>query len=371
MSGFSWIAVSATTGEPIADLPLLVVEKVKQSLGRYESAPATLPLPQAPENWDRATLQGATNMILLQDNPYDPAHGIPIWGGMVTLRTLSEGDTIPMTLATLEAYLDRRYVGDESFVQVGQNDIINTLITNYVAAGSNGGIPIRVEYVTSGAGKLRDREYKDQEDKTVYSALTDLAGILGGPEWTVGWEWQHSPERLTPVFYVGDRIGSAAQVGLGPAATFELPGSVSLLEMPQDYSNGKGANDVIATSSGQGDVRPQSPRQVIADPLRPTFEARFTPSTSITKIETLTDYAQTAVAALVDGTSSVSLSAVVGKGTPRLGVDWRIGDDVGFHIDSSVPAFPLGKAGVARAIGWELDLGATQSMTPILAGVEV
>lgn len=368
--GFSWASTAATTGLILADLDLSV-DRVKQSIGRYESATAGLPLPTAPENWERATLAGATNMILLQDNPDDPAHGIPVWGGMVTQSVPDHTDVLPMTLSTIEAYFDRRFVGNHVFTQVGQNVIVQTLVESYAAAGSNGGIPIRVQIVHGGAGMLRDREYKDQDDKTLYSVLSDLSGVIGGPEWTIGWEWQHNPERITPVLYVGDRIGNAVAPGFAPVATFELPGLVSVMSHPRDYSNGRGANDVMATSSSSGTVttRPQSPRQVFADPDRPTFEHRYSPSMSITEVATLTDYASKALAALRDGTTSVSLSAVVAKGTPQLGIDWDIGDDLGFVIHA--PAFPNGKTGIARALGWEIGLTEPQTVTPILLGEDI
>lgn len=369
MSEYSWVATEVLTGKIIADLPDLQVEKVKLSLGRYESAPATLPLPNAPENWERATLEGATNLILLADNPDDPAHGIPVWGAMVTKTDRDHTDILPMTVATVESYLDRRFVGDKVFEHVGQNDIFKYLIETHVATGSNGGLPIRVQVVNGGAGKLRDKEYKDQDDKTVYSAITDMAAIIDGFEWTIGWEWQSNPERITPVAYVGDRIGNAVTGDMKPAATFYLPGSVSSLSNPRDYSNGNGANDVMATSSGQGDIRPQSPRQTFADPQRPTFEHRFSPSTSITEIGTLTEYAEAALEVLKDGITSVGLSAATQK-APKLGVDWNIGDDIGFDI-TETPGFPNDHVGVARAIGWELELGGVEFVTPILAGEEV
>lgn len=373
--GFSWVATEVLTGAIIADLPDLDVDKVSRTLGSYTAATGTLPLPTAPPNWERATLEGATNLILLADNPDDPSHGIPIWGGMITKPVRSHGDTVPISVTTLEAYLDRRFVGDKVYTAAGQSDIIADLITSYIATGSNGGIPIRVQYATPGSGVLRDRTYKDQDDMTVYSAMQNLMGVIGGPEWTIEWEWQHSPERITPVLLVGARIGVSAPDGLGPAATFEMPGPVTQFSNPRDYSSGKGANDVMAYSSGQGDVRPQSPRQVIADPERPTFEHRYSPSSSIIDVDTLTGYAMKGVAALAGGTQSLSMSAVA-ENAPRLGVDWSIGDDIGYKIGGldengrdTVPGFPGGIEAVARAIGWELTLGNTPIITPILDGV--
>lgn len=385
MPVLSWLSVDTKTGLVIADLPDLSVGSVKSTLGRYESCTVSLPLPTAPENWERAILPLASNLILLQDN-------LPVWGGVITQQPRTHGDTLELPVATIEAYMDRRYVGDEDFVQVGQNDIVVALVNKYAAAGPNGGIPIRVQVVNGGAGKLRDRHYKDQDDKTLYSVLTDLMGVEGGPEWTIGWEWQHNPERITPVLYVGDRVGKAVTPGLAPAATFEMPGPVTRFERMLDYSAGNGANVVMATSSGQGDVRPQSTPVVAADPGRPTVEFRFTPSTSIEDSTTLDEYARAASAALATGTVSLSMSAAITvKGCPQLGVDWAIGDDIGFSIggledgplldvfgDSfretfgmptvreSVPAFPGGYRGTARCIGWELTLGNTPTITPTL-----
>lgn len=368
MSEYSWVATEVLTGEIIADLRDLQVERVKLSLGRYESATAELPLPTAPEDWERATLHGATNLILLRDNPDDPTRGIPVWGGMVSKRNRNSGDLIPMTLATLEAYFDRRYVGDEEFVQVGQNIIVKTMVEKYIATGSNGGLPIRVQIVNGGDGKLRDRTYTDTSDKSIYSVLSDLSGVEGGPEWTVGWEWQHSPERITPVLYVGDRIGNPVTEGLSANASFEIPGPVTEVSMDEDYSAGHGANDVMAVSTADGNERPQSDHIVTADPSRPTFEFRWTPSTSITSKDTLNSHASAGAVALANGQTSVSLSAT-SLAAPAVGVEWSLGDDIGYAIGSGavVPAFPGGRDGVARAIGWELTLGGSPTVTPILA----
>ena len=404
MPELTWVATDLKTGLLLADLPDLMVDSVKASLGRYESASAALPLPTAPENWQHATLEGASVLNLLSD-------GMPVWGGMVTEPNLSESDTVDLSMATLEAYLDRRYVGDETFVGVGQNVIVKTLVEKYAVIGENGGVPFRVQFTTAGNGALRDRTYMDADDKTLYSVLSDLMGVDGGPEWTVGWEWQHNPERITPVLYVGDRIGRAVPAGLGPASTFEMPGCVSSFVLARSYANGRGANSVMAVSTASADVRPQSPRQLSTDTTRPTFEYRYTPSTSITAVSTLTDHAVAALAILANGSAVIALSAEVGS-APVLGVDWSIGDDIGFSIGGleddprvryvttlsgadiftdvfhdilgfgtppivtavkvntegrdTVPAFPGGLVGIARNIGWEMTLSDTPMVTPTL-----
>ena len=398
---YSWVSVDARTGVILADLPLLDVDKIKRSISRYDSATASLPLAPPPAGWELATREGGAVMVLLGD-------ATPIWGGIVTQAPRGSGDTVEMSLATVESYFDRRYVGDVTYTQVGQNAIVADLIARYVATGPRGGLPIRAVQV-GGAGTLRDRTYTDASDKTVYSCLTELAAVDGGPEWTVEWEWQHDPERITPVLYVGARIGAAVNAGLAPVSTFDLPGCVIEATVFRDYSAGKGANVVVAVSSAVADVRPQSPAQVAADDGRPTYEHRWTPSTSITEVSTLTAHARSALATLAPGAVAVTLSANAGT-APRLGIDWVLGDDVGYALGGletdprthmvdvyddlwsdiwsdtwggtflrrekalvnpdgrdSVPAFPGGIAGAARAIGWELTLGATPIVTPILA----
>ena len=400
MTGLSWVAVDARSGIVLADLPDLDVPKVSRSICRYDSTTATLPVPTAPDGWQLATREGGAVMILLDDTQ-------PIWGGLVTQCVPGSGDTIPMSLATEESYLDRRYVGDVTYTGVGQNAIVADLIARYVATGPLGGIPIRVVQV-GGAGTLRDRSYTDASDKSIYSVLTELAGVVGGPEWTIEWEHLTSPERYCPVLYVGARIGTQVMAGMAPSAVFDLPGCITEMTNPRDYSAGKGANDVMATSSATADVRPQSPHQLAPDDGRPTYEHRFTPSTSITDVSTLTDHAQAALASLAPGASAVTLSAAV-VAAPKLGVDWQLGDDVGYQIGGleadprarwtpgfsdlfsdiftdtfgtptglmdktlvnpngrpSVPAFPNGLSGVARCVSWELTLGVTPVVTPTL-----
>jgi hypothetical protein len=212
-------------------------------------------------------------------------------------------------------------------------------------------------------------------DKTVYSALQDLMGVQGGPEWYVGWEWQTSPERITPVLYVGDRIGTAVTPGMGANATFEMPGPVSSFHMFEDFSNGKGANTIMAVSSGQGTSRPQSTLAIFADPNRPTVEFRWTPSTSISDTATLNAYANAALNQIEQGSVTLSMSAAVADpGCPQLGVDWALGDDIGYSIggldgngNDTVPAFPGGISGTGRAIGYTLTLSETSMITPVLA----
>jgi len=370
---YSWLAVEALTGVVIAELPDLDCDKVSSQIGAYTTATASLPVGtrRTPENWLRATKPGATFLVVVDDDGE-----IPVWGGLITKRTRTSGDTIALSVITAEGYLDRRYVGDETFVGADQNEIAATLVRKYAAAGSNGGVPFRVE-VVGGAGKAIDRTYADRSDKTVYSLLVELMGLENGPEWSIGWE--RVGQIYRPVFRVGTRLGSPVTAGLGPNATFEIPGPVTTVELSEDYSSGGGANDVLATSSASADERPQSPHVVTVDPERPTFELRFSPSTSIVDPATLTDHARGRAMATADGAQALSLASVT-TSAPRVGVDWNAGDDLGYVVGGLdrfdrdlVPAFPGGLTGVARAVGWELSFAsdkAPEVITPVLQDPE-
>jgi hypothetical protein len=404
--GLSWLSTEARTGRILADLPLLAVQgAVKQTIGRYESITATLPINQkdAPPDWLRATKKNAAHIILTEDNPNDAAHGTPLIGYRINRRTRTHEDFITLDLMTIESYFDRRYIRGKTYTATGQNDIIADLINSYVLEGAGGlpGIPVRVQYVTAGTGALRDHTYADQDNKTVYSAMQDIMGVIGGAEWTTGWEWQSNPERLTPVAYVGDRIGSAAGA-LGPAATFEFPSKYGTgFELIEDYSVGAGANDAMAYSTGQGTSVNQSPHSTQFDVDMPTVEYRWTPSTTISDVTTLTTYAQNAVSTMFAGSTALSMSVFV-DGAPKFGADWFLGDDIGYvlggivpdpttkiaydlFIDTftdqfgasgavlvnpfgvdSVPSVPGGLDGVARVAGWERTLDNTPIITPIL-----
>jgi hypothetical protein len=349
----SFVSVDINTGAIIADLPNLKMSgTMNQTLMRYESQTAELPLDNAPSNWETATREGSAVIVCLADDAQTP-----LWGGMVTSQEINETGGVPLGLATLEAYLDRVYVGDESFSNVDQNVIVQTLVNKYV--GRLHGIPIRVQIVGP-AGPVQSYHFADTDDKTLYSILTQLSGVVGGPEWTIGWEYASG--KYTPVLYVGNRIGVAAPAGLNPDAVFNMPGPVSKFKFVKSYASGSGANNVIATSSGMGGARPQSAPQTPATGYdgRPIFEYRFSPSTQITSTDTITAHAQRALTAMQNGSRSLTIEANRQEG-PKLVDDWNLGDDIGF--DLTCTAWPDGRAGTARAVGWQLD---DNTIIPIL-----
>lgn len=383
---FSWVACEALTGNVIADLPLFSIDACRLTLGRYETATGTMPIDdtlpegqsQVPENWLYA-IEPFSSVIILRDD----STGNAIWGGYTQNRTRTSGDTVTIPLVTAEGYLDRVYVGDSTFTATDQNTIATTLVSIYAAAALAGipGIPITTS-VSGAAGTTRDRTYQDVNDQTLYTALTELMGVQGGPEWTISWQHLSSPERYVPVFNVGSMIGNSVSAGMGPNATFEMGGqsrggSVTEVTYTEDYTSGKGANYVKAVSTPNADgTRQTGIASVGSSSRRPHVEYRWNPSTSITDTTTLLQHAWQTLPIMQTGARSLALASKHDEG-PQLGVDFNIGDVVGYSIggldqygNETVPAFAGGLQGTARVIGWQLQPDVpTPIVTPVLGGV--
>lgn len=372
---YSWVACEARTGIVITDLPDLNVDKIGVTIGDYTSTQAALPVPTAPDGWQRATEGGGAYLIAL-----DADTDQPVWGGLILKRKRDQSNIVTLSpVVTLESYFDRRYVGDSPYTNVGQNAIVADLIQKYIVSGSNGGLPCTVVNLDGAPGTLRTRtEYTDDSDKTILSVLTELMGVDGGPEWTIGWQsaYVSGVRRITPVVYIGSRVGTDPLPGLSPNAVFDMVqvpaygggiayagGNLQSFSYEEDWSSAGGANDVLATSTANADSRPESTHVVTVDPDRPTYEYRFTPSTSITDVNTLQAHAVSESAEISNGVNTLAMTAVV-EDAPKLNTDWFIGDAIGFDIQT--PSFPDGLTGSARCTGWELAFGDVDTITPTL-----
>lgn len=379
---YSWVACRATDGTVIAELASLEVSRVGVTLCDSWSGSASLALDDdTPDDWRRATLPKGTYLVLLDDGDAShPPQADPIWGGIITQRQIA--DTVTLGLATFEAYLGDRYVRDATFTDFEQCLLLQALVTDCVlTARPATPTPPALIVETHGTSVMRYRQYEGASSKTVLAAMQELAGAESGPEWTVTWRHLTAPERYVPVLTIADRIGSAKSAEMpSPQATFSMPGSVTDFSLVEDWTNGRAANSIVATSTAESADVPTSAVQVFADPERPTIEYRYSPSTSISDIDTLRSHAARALAVMQDGAVALSLTAAV-EDAPRLGVDWWLGDDIGWSLacrsmspgrmipgDPDSPWIPA--AGVDRCVGWEATTSGVETITPILASRE-
>jgi len=356
-----WVACYATDGVVITDFPGLDVPSIESVLMGYATATATLPITDdVSEDWPIATNPGAAYLVMLED-------GVPTWGGLIATRSRNSSDAVTLSLGTVETYLLRRFVGDVTYADTDQGAIAEALITAYADT-----FPITVD--ANASAYTRDRTYTDDADKTVYSILSELSGIINGPEWTVRWTTTTVGGKVAycPVLVVADRLGSAPLGDLAPATTWDFPGVVTEFEFVEDYTSNNGANDVLAVSTASADVRPQSSHATVVDG-RPKYEARFTPSTSITDTATLDAHAQARLAQVQDGTTSLTLALNATATGGRPGIDFQLGDTVGFTIgddNTPLPAFPGGMCGRARVTGYQRTFE-PPIVTPTLTELEL
>lgn len=348
-----WVAVDLLSGVIVCDLPSIsaVQDPFRRTLGRYETQTATLTVTSKIDPaWVQGTLPMASALIAYRGAP---GQEVIQWGGIVLRRQRKLGNQVVLSLVTPEAYLDRRYAGNYTATNRDQNLMVLDLVTAFAA--DTGGLPFAM--TTTGAGTPRTESTSDKDDATVYALLQQAMAADGGPEFTADWVWTHGPERITPRITVGSRIGNPVIPGLQPAAFFETAMLTDAL-FDEDYSSSKGANITTTTGAGQGDSRPQASAILANMKGRPKVELRT--STSETDVSLLQRLATADLARLQDGAQTVSLTASV-AGAPQLGVDWNLGDDIGYELSGA--AYPSPVQGVGRCIGYELD---DTTVTPIL-----
>lgn len=319
------------------------------------------------DEWVGATQPGLVMLVAVDEND------VPIWGGMVYKRQSSESEWATLSLVTLEAYLDRRYINaDITFTGADQ---VSEIAQQVIETTLTYGIVFTIDAPYS--NWRRDRTYLVDDDKTILSILTELADIDSGIEFTIDLAWtDETNTALDRIIRIRPRVGTAYVGDFGvesanPSAVFHMPGSVVDFTYLEDYSSENGANAVVAVSSGEGDTRPESLRNIAGGivagfgGLWAMFERRFTPSTSITEQATLNEHAYRELLETWDGLNELTLEANLDT-APQLHSDWWLGDDVGVQLTgrrfpermSSDGGKVAGYIAVLRVIGWEIDLDA-------------
>lgn len=346
-SGFQFLAVSLVDGTVLAELPDLQLTRLSYHFEEVTSETALLPWHSICRNWDEATMPYQVAVLLVRNE-------IVLWGGIVVKRERSlEGKGVSLTLATVEHYLDSVFVGDYSYVNRDQCDIVKDLVTSTIAGHR---FNLRVE--TSSSRIRRDRSYSAESDKTLLSVLQELANVLNGPEWCTMWQ-KLDDGRYQPVLKVADHIGSSTV-----ATTFD-ENVMTSFTVTEDYTSGYGSNHVMAVSTADAGDRPQSDVMTVNQPHRPVVEYVFQPSSSITNKETLNSHAQSTLLQIADGTKTVKMGLSL-LAAPVIYQEWQPGDLISWDVADERGFFTGFSKGSARIIGYEIDFTGVWTITPIL-----
>lgn len=362
MTGVSWHSFDLRSGRR----GVSVTTQQQGSLSRVIGEPtdATLAVSFAFPGADISTTPGQTMLVALSDESEQI-----LWGGMVLRRTNDPTEWASVSLSTLEHYFERRFASDMLYAGTDQAQIAAGLIGMQAVDG----LDFTIDAPDSGT--TLDRLYRDDEDKSVLSALTELLNTDGGVEFTVDLEWTDDTHtQIERIARVRNRLGTSATL----TTQWTMPGCVTDFQLIEDYSPEYGANDVMATSSGEGDTRPTSGHMVADDLIDAgwaRFEMRYQPATSITSFEQLKAHATARLADARDGLSQLSLVADLDT-APRLNVDWWLGDDITAALTCTRFPEQLGPDGGlipgythrVRVVGWEIDLDA-RTLTPTIREV--
>ena len=337
-----WLVADLKTGNVLEWLPFNR-GTVSRTLCDYTSDTVSVPMPLhgAASGLGRRIRKGRTAIVCLINNK-------PAWSG-IPMKTIS-GHNIDMQLGcvSIEGYLWRLFVRDLYFENVDESAIVAGLLSS--AAGANG---IRLIMDCPPTGVRRTRRYFHTDNAYVGDRLKELSEVIDGPEWTIDTEWDVENERVVWVFRLRRRIGVTE-----PRVTLATDGpAAARWELTDDFAEGYGATHVLAySSSGEGEARPES-APFVASALEadgfPRYEYRFSPSSSITDLETLNDHAESELRFTQNGTRSLKMTVRRNAEPGRWAVDWDMGDNLRFDLKG--PLYPDGYQGAARCIGWKLD----------------
>lgn len=345
-AGFQWLAVSLTDGVVLAEFPDLEATRLSYRFEETASVTVVLPWRNVPSNWVEATIPYSTAVLLVRGSTV-------LWGGIVVKRERGFGSVgVSLTLATIEHYLDSVYVGDHSYSNRDQCEIVRDLVSTTL-----GGHRFGIEVEASTSRVRRDRTYARSSDKTLLSVLQELSNVQNGPEWCTAWKAGYG--RYLPVLTVADRIGSVT-----PVTTFDESVMTSF-KVLEDYTAGYGANMVMAVGDTSDGVQLRSDVMVVEQSYRPVVEHVIRPSSSITRKDTLNAHASSALRQLRDGTNTVDMTLSL-MAAPMIYEEWRPGDMVAWTIADDIGLFTGFDHGEARVVGYDIDFSGVWTITPML-----
>lgn len=361
----TWYGCDVATGRIIHELPDVTGE-IGRLLSAYHSTSLTLPIPIGGHGAIplptilQAT--GGADFLPWRSMLVAVVNDVPAWVGMLLRRRRGTEATLTMACVTPEAYFLHRKVKDHLWVQQDEVSVIAAGLVGDAGPvpGVGQGLPLVVDAPSS--GQPRDREYRAVTRQSVYDQLRELTGVIDGPEWTIDVDWADATKQAVVLIWRGrKRIGVASiqppifQTA-GPPELSSVGSSDATYQLAELGDGDNYANVVTAYSSGEGEDQPTSDPAIDTEVLAtgmPIIERDFQPSTSIKSKDLLDGHAAAELARVRRGARLWEITARW-DAYPRLGVDWRLGDDVAYDLTGH--GHPDGVRGQGRAVGWRLDM---------------
>lgn len=373
-AALNWTAFNFYTGQIILDSAQISLDNsadLEDLIAQVSTVQVTLNLePSTPSpDWIFATEKGNAAWIAWNGDPLNPNI---VWGGIVSQRIRVLTPQVTMQLSTAEAYFDGCQMGlyNAAGAAINQDTILAQIVTQF-AAGTN---QPNWQLIPSGTPSIVTQvvTYPALPNVTVLQALQALSAVstggVPGPEWFVGWQWNLNASTIYPTITYGQRIGRAAGAN-GPAVTFEIGDLLDGSAFTEDYTSGRGANQVTALGAAAAGAAAGSIPSATATAVnlqgRPLWNYTYTPNSQISDPAVLAAYAAKALAALQSGNQPIVIVFDITRVGKVYGVDFGLGDDIGWYL-ANVIQFPIPISGTARVIG--VKVSPTNACTLIIQG---
>jgi hypothetical protein len=279
-----------------------------------------------------------------------------VWAGIILLRDGGSEPDSNLSCATPEAFFSRRSVLTHTYSEAVGTDTDAKIMADLLADAAVEGINLTVDVQGSTTRTLR---YKAKEYTKALAALSDLADLEDGPEWIIKPAWKTDAHLAVGFTFLGrPRLGSASTQ---PNARFDFPGCVTTYRTTDDYTEGKGANQITPRADSGSAVGAVARDEAGIAGGYPRWEQEI--SKPGVKTATGLDGLGRSTLKLNARGHTTHVMTVDANLGPRYLRDLQLGDDVAFVVydhdaqgnPAPSPRHPDGLLETVRVMGVELD----------------
>lgn len=338
--------INSTNGVELGELQNIQCSSVSVSMLEVETTSFKIPYSSLPTDW-MTSLQPYKSLILMVDDET----GVAYYGGFITKRTRKQSDAcIQLDCTDVLGYLKRVYAPTLSYSQISQTLILQDVIQQSLRYST---VPIQV--LADVSSVKRDRTLNEADNKTVFDIIDSFNGLDGGTELSHSWEYDKTKNSWQCVIRIADHIGRVAPLILDSRMFSDF-------QMIEDYTTGYGGNSVLAYSTS-GNTQLESSWHSSKYWGRPLLQYKWSPSSSITNVDTLNSYAAQKLHDIELGTTSYSFSCAFSL-MPPYGVVWSLGDSMRFTLHAE--QFKDVQTVTARVVGYTISFNNAWTITPLL-----